>query len=235
MTARSNAARLLGALFCGALASGALVVPAQAAAEESAPAADVAAAQNDDAASLRDAVALMARHFQFSVVGANRLGTDTPSWPADELAPEAMLGTLLKNYSYMVLLKPETHAGAARELQTVFIVGPNKAPAETAPTAPAAAAPMMPRVASAAPAPSPAAASGHRPSWAPPPSTVVRALTKLATTNGPNGDEAAQPTVPMPNPAENAAAMAALTRSAQSGLGALVTGLRQACPNPKGC
>lgn len=235
MTARSDAARLLGALFCGALASGTLAAPAQAAVEDAAPAAQATAPQDDEAASLRDAVALMARHFQFAVVGANRLGTDAPSWPAEELAPEAMLGVLLKNYSYVVLLKPEGRPGGARELQTLFIVGPNHPPAETAPAAPAAASAATAHVAAATPAPAPAAATGHRPSWAPPPSTVVRALTKLATTNGPDGDLTAQPVAPMPNPAENAAAMAALTRSAQSGLGALVTGLRQACPNPKGC
>jgi len=216
-------------------------MPASAAIATKAP--DLAAtAPVDSPATLRDAVALAGQHFGFTVIGAGRLGTDAPEWPAEDLPADGVIDTLLKDYSYIVLLKPETVPGARREPGTLVIVGlnhpapdaPAAAPTAMAPRTPAAMAAALPVAALPA---GPAAATSHVPSWAPPPSTVVRTLTKLAETNGntAGGVDGSQPTTPMPNPAENAAAMAALTRSAQNGLGALVTGLRQACPNPKAC
>jgi len=219
-------------LVCSALAIG--LAPAAAAVEDKTIVADTAGVAADEPTTLREAVEQMARHFDFAVIGANRLGTDAPTWPEEELAPEAMLGSLLKDYSYIVLLKPESGASTPREPGTLLIVGLNHPPpADT--TKPATArTPIMASAEAAAPMP-----VSRAPSWAPRPSTVVRALTKLATTSsgqpGSAGDQSTQPAAPMPNPAENTAAMAALTHSAQAGLGALVTGLRQACPNPKGC
>ena len=249
MTGSTGRAIIAAALLGGGLALG---MPASAAlAPATAPDRAVPATAPDRAvpttapadapASLRDAVELAGQHFGFTVIGAMRLGTDAPEWPAEDLPAEGVIDTLLKDYSYIVLLKPETTPGARREPRTLVIVGlnhpvidaPAAAPAPMAPRTPAAMAAALPV---AAP-PAQAGATSHVPSWAPPPSTVVRTLTKLAETNGnaTGGVDQAQPTTPMPNPAENAAAMAALTRSAQSGLGALVTGLRQACPNPKAC
>jgi hypothetical protein len=247
MTGSMGRAIVTAALLSGGLALGA---PALAAIATKAP--DLAAtapvgnpAPADSPATLRDAVELAGQHFGFTVIGAGRLGTDAPEWPAEDLPADGVIDTLLKDYSYIVLLKPETVPGARREPGTLVIVGLNH-PAPDAPAAgPMAMAPRTPTAMAAAlpvaALPAPAAATSHVPSWAPPPSTVVRTLTKLAETNGnttggvDGSQQSAQPTTPMPNPAENAAAMAALTRSAQNGLGALVTGLRQACPNPKAC
>lgn len=231
------AAALLGAGLALGMPASAAIAPTTAP-DRAAP------APAETPATLRDAVELAGQHFGFTVIGAMRLGTDAPEWPADDLPAAGVIDTLLKDYSYIVLLKPETAPGARREPGTLVIVGLNHPPADTPATAaPVPAAPRTPAAMAAAQPvaalPAPAGATSHVPSWAPPPSTVVRTLTKLAETNG-NGvagtdQQSAQPTTPMPNPAENAAAMAALTRSAQSGLGALVTGLRQACPNPKAC
>ena len=219
-------------------------MPALAAVQNAVPA-SAASAPAENPATLRDAVELAGQHFGFAVIGAGRLGTDAPEWPAEDLPADGVIDALLKDYSYIVLLKPEAAPGVRREPGTLVIVGlnhpasdaPTAAPIPVAPRTPAAVAAAMP----VAPLPAAAAAgTSHVPSWAPPPSTVVRTLTKLAETNGNTAGAAdqaqsTQPTAPVPNPAENAAAMAALTRSAQAGLGALVTGLRQACPNPKAC
>jgi hypothetical protein len=244
MTGSMGRAIVAAMLLSGGLAAS---IPASAALATRAP--DLAAtapvgtpASADGPATLRDAVALAGQHFGFTVIGAGRLGTDAPEWPAEDLPADGVIDTLLKDYSYIVLLKPETAPGARREPGTLVIVGLN----HPAPDAPAAAATVMAPRAPAAMAAAlpvaalpagPAAGTSHVPSWAPPPSTVVRTLTKLAETNGntTGGADGSQASTPLPNPAENAAAMAALTRSAQNGLGALVTGLRQACPNPKAC
>jgi hypothetical protein len=242
MTARTGAALVSTALLCAALAMGLPAVSAAAVVADQPIEAAAPGAADDGPATLRDAVQLLARHFDFTVVGASRLGTDAPSWPAEDLGPEATLDTLLKDYGYIIVLKPETSPGAAREPATLMIVGLNHAPAPEVTAKPAASAPMLASAGAGAGAGAGSVASmsgSRRPSWAPRPSTVVRALTKLATTNsgqpGVGGDQSAQPAAPLPNPAQNTAAMAALTHSAQAGLGALVTGLRQACPNPKGC
>jgi hypothetical protein len=241
MTGSTGRAIVAAALLGSGLALG---MPALAAIAPTTAPDRAAPAPADSPATLRDAVELAGQHFGFSVIGAGRLGTDAPEWPAEDLPAEGVIDALLKDYSYIVLLKPETAPGTRREPRTVVIVAlnhpatdaPVAAPVPTSPRTPAAMAAAMPAVAMPA---APAAAAGHTPSWAPPPSTVVRTLTKLAETSGNSGtgtdQQSTQPTTPMPNPAENAAAMAALTRSAQSGLGALVTGLRQACPNPKAC
>lgn len=235
------------AIFAAVLLSGGLALSMPASAAITPKATDqVAPAPAESPATLRDAVELAGQHFGFTVVGAGRLGTDAPEWPAEDLPAKGVIEALLKDYSYIVLLKPETVPGARREPAKLVIVGLNHpapdaptaaAPAAVAPRTPAAVAAAMPAMAMPA---APLAGTSHAPAWAPPPSTVVRTLTKLAETNGntvtgASTDQSTQPTTPMPNPAENAAAMAALTRSAQSGLGALVTGLRQACPNPKAC
>jgi|GEM_PF-5532760 hypothetical protein len=233
MMGRGETVRILGMLLSGMLAIGA---PAAAATGDDAAA--TAPAPAAASMSLRDAIGLVAQHFDFTVVGANRLGSGPPVWPAEDRGAEAMLASLLKGYSYAVLLKPETTPGAAREPETLLIVGLYSPPAEAAKPASAGSA----RAGSSAGAVgsgeiAAAPPSSYPPSWAPPPSTVVRALTKLATTNSSNpaADQAAPPAPPMPNPANNAAAMASLTRSAQAGLGALVIGLRQACPTPNSC
>jgi hypothetical protein len=193
--------------------------------------------------SLRDAVAAVANHFDFAVVGVNRLGGDTPMWPAaDDADAQMIIGSLLRDYSYAVILKPKGKSDVPRTLDTLIIVGHSDHPAAQSPE---------PVVARASPPPSPAGAAAaaaiptlavpltpHAPAWAPRQSSVVRALTKLAVTGGDPGsaEAAGSANAPPPaNPAENAAAMAALTRSAQAGLGALVMGLRQACPTPNSC
>jgi hypothetical protein len=206
----------------------------------------------DGPATIRAALQLMADHFGFTVIGANRLGNDAPSWPAEDLPADAMLHALLRDYSYIVVLKSEAGPNGERDPETVMIVSHNPSPTAAPSPPPAQQNRRMQRPfqSSAIEAPTSVAnadaasrPSGHVPSWAPPPSTVVRQLAKLASTTAAGGTQdpnsasadtsAAAPVVP--NPAENAAAMAALTRSAQAGLGALVTGLRQACPNPNAC
>jgi hypothetical protein len=234
MINRGNAARMLGLLLSSLLTHG-----ASAWAADEAPVMVDAAAAEPAAVTLRDAIVLAARHFDFTVIGANRLGTETPVWPAEDRGPRDMLATLLKGYSYVVLLKPEAGPDGARAPQTVMIAGlyhPQAEPTTQAPlayprgsnpviafNAPALAVPV--NVDRASPVSGP-------PAWAQRPSTVVRALTQMATTNGATPDEEAAAAA---NPAQNADAMAALTRSAQTGLGALVIGLRQACPTPKSC
>jgi hypothetical protein len=239
MTGCTGRAVVTAALLAGGLALG---MPARAAI-----AANVTPVDNPTAnpTTLRAAVELAGQHFGFTVVGANRIGTDTPEWPAENLPAEGVIDTLLKDYSYIVLLQPESAPGARREPKTLVIVGLNHPPTDAPAAAPTPAAARTPTALAAAQPvtavlPAASAATSHTPSWAPPPSTVVRTLTKLAETNGNGASDAdqqqgTQPTEQVSNPADNAAAMAALTRSAQSGLGALVTGLRQACPNPKAC
>jgi hypothetical protein len=239
MINRGNAARMLGLLLSGLLTHG-----ASAWAADEAPVMVDAAAPEPAAVTLRDAIALAAQHFDFTVIGANRLGTEAPVWPAEDRGPRDMLATLLKGYSYVVLLKPEAGPDGGRAPQTVMIAGLYHPQAELMTPAPLAyPRGSNPLVATYAPAVTPApasadyASSGSRPpTWAQRPSTVVRALTQMATTNGANpGEEAAAASAAAANPAQNADAMAALTRSAQTGLGALVIGLRQACPTPKSC
>jgi hypothetical protein len=235
MTIPHGVVRVLSVAVGGALAFG---VPSAKAVEDGQTTVRSQAAAEDGPTTLRDAVAMMAQHFGFTVIGANRLGASPTSWPAEDLPPEAMLASLLKDYGYIVLLKPEAGPAGRRDPETVLIVGANQAPAVVSvkPLAPqgavAAARPVEIGVAAVA-----SPVEQHRPSWAPKPSTVVRALTKLASTSGQSltGDQTAVSAAPSPNPADSAAAMAALTRSAQAGLGALVTGLRQACPNPAAC
>jgi hypothetical protein len=220
------AARYLGVLCAGMLASG---LPAAAA--EDKPVA--AAAADEGPKTLRDAVETVAKHFNFTVVGANRLGTGRPSWPTGEPGPTATLDALLKGYSYALVLKPESDPEAVREPQTLLIAGLFHPAAETAKPASGIPAPSHAETAAAAAEP---AQVYSAPAWAMGSSTVVRALTKLAQTN--SGNQAAGQTmgaVPLANPAQNADAMASLTRSAQAGLGALVIGLRQACPTPNSC
>jgi hypothetical protein len=212
------------------------------AADDVHPAVIAASTSPDPAAlNLRDAIGLVAQHFDFAVIGANRLGTEAPRWPAEDRDPQAMLDTLLKGYSYIVLLKPEASPGAVRQPKTLLITGLFHPQPETATPTPAVLRPNN-QVAAASPPASAAppvkidevTQSSHAPVWAQRPSTVVRALTQLATTNG--GSPAATPAAsPTDNPAQNTDAMAALTRSAQAGLGALVIGLRQACPTPNSC
>jgi hypothetical protein len=203
-----------------------------------------AAPSTDGPATIKAALQEMADHFGFALIGANRLGNDPPSWPSEELPEVQMLHALLKDYSYIVVLKPKAGPDGVREPATVMIVSHNPTPAAPPPDQPhgppprhaitppyqSSALPATSAVASAASSP-----TGHVPSWAPPPSTVVKTLANLASTSGTTqaGGGAAAPA--MPNPAEDAGAMATLTHSAQSGLGALVTGLRQACPNPNAC
>jgi hypothetical protein len=224
-------ARFLGVLLAGILASG---LPVVAAAEDKPVAAALPGAADQGPKTLQDAVEAVAQHFNITVIGANRLGTDRPSWPAGDLGPEAMLGALLKGYSYAVVLKPQTSPEAVREPDTLLIAGLYHPAAETA----------KPAFGAPAPAPAPASAEtaaaapmSYAPSWAVGSSTVVRALTKLAGTNSSNmaAGENTGSAPPLPNPAQNAAAMASLTQSAQAGLGALVIGLRQACPTPNSC
>ncbi|MGB8840286.1 MAG: hypothetical protein WCC64_04380 [Aliidongia sp.] len=240
MKRQSGLVRVLGFLLGGMLTVG---VPALAA-DDVSPAAIVASTSPDPAAlNLRDAVGLVAQHFDFAVIGANRLGTEAPSWPAEDRGPEAMLDTLLKGYSYIVLLKPEASPGAARQPKTLLITGLFHPQPETATPTPAVLRPNNRVVAAnpptlAAPVKADEVVQRSRPpAWAQRPSTVVRALTQLATTNGgnPAAAQATPAAAPTDNPAQNTDAMAALTRSAQSGLGALVIGLRQACPTPNSC
>jgi len=254
MTGSMGGAALAAVLLASGLALG---MPAQAAVgappvatgEATSQPAPANAGKADNPTTLRAAVELAGQHFGFAVIGAGRLGTDPPEWPAADLPAQDVITALLKDYSYIVVLKPETAPGARREPGTVVVVGLNHPSTDVAATAaPAVAAPKTPaQVAALQPAmasPGAPAATSHTPSWAPPPSTVVRTLTKLAETNGnsvlgtgtdQSSDSAQASTASTANPADSAAAMAALTRSAQSGLGALVTGLRQACPNPKAC
>jgi hypothetical protein len=199
---------------------------------------------DDQAMTLRDAVTAVARHFDFAVVGTNRLGGDTPMWPAaDDADAQMIVDSLLRDYSYAVILKPKGKSGAPRMLDTLIIVGHSDHAATQG---------AEPVVARAAPPPSPTGVApaavvptlavpltSRAPAWAPRQSSVVRALTKLAVTSSDANTEGApaagSTNAPPANPAENAAAMAALTRSAQAGLGALVMGLRQACPTPNSC
>jgi hypothetical protein len=235
MKSRGNAAWMLGLLITGALTAG---VPARA---DEAPVMTDATAPEPAAATLREAIALAARHFDFTVIGANRLGSEAPSWPDDDRGPQDALAALLRGYSYVVLLKREAGPDGVRAPQTVMISGlyhPQAEPAVPAPLAyPRGSNPVVAVNASASPpvsADAEHALPGPRPpAWAQRPSTVVRALTQLATTNG--SDPAPAPIAATANPAQNNDAMAALTRSAQTGLGALVIGLRQACPTPNSC
>lgn len=267
MTHRFAVALSIGALLSGASSVAFAVTTqqyqaasAKAAAAQSAPApttavpqaapdaagvADPAAPQagDDQSMSLHDAVTAVARHFDFTVVGANRLGSDTPMWPAaDDADVQMVIGSLLRDYSYAVILKPKGKSGVPRTLDTLIIVGHSDHPATQSPEpviARASAPPSPAGIAPAAVVPTLAVPlTPHAPNWAPRQSSVVRALTKLAvTSNDPGSGQAAgnANTPPPANPAENAAAMAALTRSAQAGLGALVMGLRQACPTPNSC
>ncbi|MEI9984368.1 MAG: hypothetical protein WDN69_14855 [Aliidongia sp.] len=68
-------------LLCSGLAFG---VPAMAAVENKTVLAEPAATE-DGPTTLRAAVELVARHFDFDVVGAGRIGTDPPAWPAEDL------------------------------------------------------------------------------------------------------------------------------------------------------
>jgi hypothetical protein len=204
----------------------------------------------DGPATIKAALQEMAEHFGFALVGANRLSNDPPSWPSEDLPEVQMLHALLRDYSYIVVLKPKAGPSGEREPAKVMIVSHNPTPAAPPPEQPHGPPPRHaitpPYQASALPATAAVASAessptGHVPSWAPPPSTVVKTLAKLASTSGVGaggaqaGDTGAAPAPAVPNPAEDANAMASLTRSAQAGLGALVTGLRQACPNPNAC
>jgi hypothetical protein len=184
---------------------------------------------------LRDVVATFAEHFDVKIVGLSHIGTESPIWPATELSAPDLLRWLLKNYDYAAVLKPET-PGSERPLpDRLFVVGEHKVAADTGSSQPGA------------------ANSGQAPPaslavWGSQPSSVVRNLTAMAVSSAPKappgapgGGAGKAPNAQQPllsageNPAESAAAMATLTRSAQSGLSALVTQLRQACQNPKGC
>ncbi|HVJ51587.1 MAG TPA: hypothetical protein VM689_03950 [Aliidongia sp.] len=189
-------------------------------------------------ATLRDAVTLFGQDFNVKIVGINRLGTEAPDWPSQALPPADTLYQLLKHYSYAVILQPSDEATRSRLPAQLFIAGENKN-ADSSTTIAGAPA--------ADPAPHSATAAADLAVWGRQPSSVVRNLNSLAISAAPRpqsdvGDGATaqrtpapQPLAAMENPAQSAAAMAALTRSAQSSLNALVTGLRNACPNPKGC
>jgi len=191
MKRQGNNARFLGILLGGMLLAG---MPAMAADDTALTVADAGASPEPAAMNLRDAIGLVAQHFDFTVIGANRLGVEAPFWPAEDRGPQAMLDSLLKGYSYVVLLKPEARPGAAREPKTLLITGLFHPQAESVKPVPAvpragnvvAANVPAPAVA-AAPAPVDNAPQGSRPPvWAQRPSTVVRALTQLAITNGAN-------------------------------------------------
>ena len=143
MTGPLGTAFVSTALLCGALAMGLPAASAAAAIADQPVEAAAAGAADDGSATLRDAIQLMARHFGFTVIGANRLGTDAPSWPVEDLGPEATLGTLLKDYGYIVMLKPEASPGAAREPATVMIVGLNHAPPPEPVAKPVSASPIL--------------------------------------------------------------------------------------------
>jgi hypothetical protein len=191
-------------------------------------------------ATLRDTLALFAQDFDVKIVGLNRVGTEAPNWPEADLPPAEMLQWILKDYSYAAVLKPSVAESGRRLPERLFIIGEHKVPPggnDKDPTQPTIANADRPPPASLA-------------VWGRQPSAVVRSLTSLATSTASRtlagasagaNSQAAAAAAPPPilkggeNPAQSAAAMAALTRSAQSSLSALVTGLRQACQNPKGC
>lgn len=186
---------------------------------------------------LRDAVALMGQTYDFTIVGIDRLGTETPDWPATEQAPAKVLKRLLRGYGYITELKAGGDVANDGMPRRLLVVGPssdrNESPARASNPFPAA----LRRDADA-----------HNAS----PSALSRTLGQLALSVHPNPVPAlptrstAGPSAQvgaLPGPSASAVApssgtatpdMAALTNAARASVVGLVTSLRNACKG-SGC